>query len=67
MRWHNEETLSSELALRGINKWEKDYAVVSSHIKVPFEQAGKLEELPIRAVINMRTDPDGGLRPIPAT
>jgi pepF/M3 family oligoendopeptidase len=57
-----EETLASELSLSGSNAWHKLQGVVSSQIKIPFELHGKTEELPITAIINLRSDPDGDVR-----
>ena len=57
-----EETLASELSLSGGRAWEKLQAVVTSQIKVPFERDGRLEDVPISVIQNLRTDPDGELR-----
>jgi len=57
-----EETLAAELSLSGGRAWEKLQAVVTTQIKVPFERDGRVEELPITAIQNLRTDPDGEVR-----
>jgi oligoendopeptidase F len=57
-----EETLASELSLSGATAWAKLQGVVSSQVKVAFERAGKVEDLPITAVINLHNDPDAEVR-----
>jgi len=57
-----EETLAAELSLSGGRAWEKLQAVVTTQIKVPFERDGRVEDLPITVIQNMRSDPDGELR-----
>jgi len=57
-----EETLASELSLSGATAWAKLQGVVSSQVKVPFERDGKVEGLPITAVINLHNDPDEEVR-----
>ncbi len=57
-----EETLASELSLSGSRAWEKLQGIVSTQIKVPFEREGRVEELPITVLQNLRTDPDGEVR-----
>ncbi len=57
-----EETLAAELALSGASAWEKLRGVVTSQLKVPFERDGKVEELPITVVQNLKTEADGELR-----
>ena len=57
-----EETLAAELSLSGSRAWAKLQEVVTSQVTVPFERDGKVEELPIAALQNLRNDPDGELR-----
>jgi pepF/M3 family oligoendopeptidase len=57
-----EETLASELSLSGATAWAKLQGVVSSQIKVPFERDGRVEDLPITVLINLRNDPDEDVR-----
>jgi len=58
-----EETLASELSLSGATAWQKLEEVVTSQVKVPFQREGKVEELPITVVQNLRRyDPDEGVR-----
>jgi len=57
-----EETLAAELSLSGGRAWEKLQAVVSTQIKVPFERDGRVEDLPITVIQNLRSDPDGEVR-----
>jgi pepF/M3 family oligoendopeptidase len=57
-----EETLASELALSGARAWEKLQGVVTSQLKVPFEQDGLVETLPITVVQTMRTHPEEAIR-----
>lgn len=57
-----EETLASELSLSGAVAWEKLRGVVTSQLKVPFERDGRVQELPITVLQNLRTEADGELR-----
>ncbi len=57
-----EESLAAELALSGANAWQKLQGTVSSQITVSFERDGKVEEMPITALQNLRYDPDGEVR-----
>ena len=57
-----EETLAAELSLSGSRAWERLHGVVTTQIKVPFEREGRVEELPITIIQNLRTDPDGDVR-----
>jgi pepF/M3 family oligoendopeptidase len=57
-----EETLASELSLSGATAWSKLQGVVSSQVKVPFKREGKVEDLPITVLINLRNDPDEDVR-----
>ena len=57
-----EEKLASELDLSGGNAWEKLQGVVTSQLGVEFELNGKMEKLPMPALINLRGDPDESVR-----
>ncbi len=58
-----EETLASELSLSGGNAWEKLHGTVTSQLSVPFERDGKLEDVPMPALQNIRRyDPDERVR-----
>ena len=57
-----EETLASELSLSGATAWAKLQGVVSSQVKVPFEREGRVEDLPITVLINLRNHPDEDVR-----
>jgi pepF/M3 family oligoendopeptidase len=57
-----EETLAAELSLSGASAWEKLRGVVTSQLKVPWAQDGRVTDLPITVVQNYRTEADGDLR-----
>ena len=57
-----EETLAAELSLSGGRAWEKLQSVVTTQVKVPFEREGRVQELPMSVLQNLRTDPDGEVR-----
>jgi pepF/M3 family oligoendopeptidase len=57
-----EETLASELSLSGATAWSKLQGVVSSQVKVALERDGRVEDLPVTVVINLRNDPDEDVR-----
>lgn len=57
-----EEGLASELSLSGIRAWGKLQGIVTSQLKVPFERDGKVEELPVTVLQNLRTDADEDVR-----
>jgi pepF/M3 family oligoendopeptidase len=57
-----EETLAAELSLSGLRAWHNLQRVVTTQLKVLFEQDGQVAELPITVLQNLRTDPDGELR-----
>ncbi len=57
-----EETLAADLSLSGGRAWEKLQSVVTTQIKVPFERDGRVEDLPITVIQNLRSDPDGEVR-----
>ncbi len=57
-----EEALASELYLSGAAAWSKLQGTVCSQISVPFERDGKMEKLPVTALINLHSDPDPEIR-----
>jgi pepF/M3 family oligoendopeptidase len=58
-----EETLASELSLSGGGAWEKLQATVTSQLSVPFERGGKIEDVSMPALQNIRRyDPDERVR-----
>jgi pepF/M3 family oligoendopeptidase len=57
-----EEALAAELSLSGGMAWGKLQGVVTSQLKVPFERDGKMEELPITVLQNLRSNADEDLR-----
>jgi pepF/M3 family oligoendopeptidase len=57
-----EETLAAELSLSGLRAWSKLQGVITSQLKVPFEQDGQVTELPITVLQNLRTSPDEEIR-----
>jgi oligoendopeptidase F len=57
-----EEALAAELSLSGSVAWGKLQGTVTSQLKVPFERDGKVEELPITVLQNLRSDADEDVR-----
>jgi pepF/M3 family oligoendopeptidase len=57
-----EETLASELSLSGADAWQKLHGTITSQVKVPFEQGGETEDLPVAVIQNMFTSPDPEIR-----
>jgi len=57
-----EEMLASELSLSGGNAWSKLQGTVTSQISVDFEIDGKMEKMPITAIINLRGHADEDVR-----
>ena len=49
-----EEALASDLSLSGASAWQKLQGTVTSQISVPFEIEGKIEDVPIAALQNIR-------------
>ena len=56
------EELSNELALSGANAWSKLQGTLTAQLTAPFEVDGKVEQLPMPALINYRSHPDEGTR-----
>lgn len=59
---HSEEALAAELSLSGANAWSKLQSTVVSQTSVEFELDGKLEKMPMPAIINLRNHPDESVR-----
>ena len=58
-----EESLAAELALSGINAWSKLHGTIWSQLTIPFEQDGKIEQLPMPMIQNLaRSDSNGEVR-----
>jgi pepF/M3 family oligoendopeptidase len=57
-----EELLANELTLSGGTAWEKLQGTLTSQKTVPFELDGKLEDLPMPALINLRSHPSAEVR-----
>lgn len=58
----SEEALAAELSLSGANAWSKLQSTVVSQTSVEFELDGKLEKMPMPAIINLRNHPDESVR-----
>ncbi len=57
-----EESLAAELTLSGGNAFEKLQGTLTSQLSIDFELDGKVEKLPMPALINLRTHPDETVR-----
>jgi len=57
-----EEGLAAELGLSGANAWNKLQGTVTSQLTVDFELDGKMQKLPMPALINLRSHPDAETR-----
>ncbi len=57
-----EEMLTAELTLSGSNAWGKLQGTVTSQINIDFELDGKVEKMPITAIINLRSHPSEEVR-----
>ncbi len=57
-----EEGLSAEMSLSGGNAFEKLQGTVTSQLSVDFELDGKMQKLPMSALINLRSHPDEATR-----
>lgn len=58
----DQEGLASELSLSGGNAFEKLQGTVTSQLTVDFELDGKLQKMPMPALINLRSHPDEATR-----
>ena len=57
-----EESLAAELTLSGANAWTKLHNTTTSRLSVDFKLDGKVQKMPMPALINLRTHPDGEVR-----
>lgn len=57
-----EEALAAELSLSGANAWNKLQGVVTSQLTVDFELDGKVQKLPMPALINLHSHPQREVR-----
>src|SRR5512139_2880002 len=57
-----EEALAAEMSLSGGNAFEKLQGTVTSQLSVDFELDGKMQKLPMPALINLRSHPDEDTR-----
>lgn len=57
-----EEELAAEFGLSGTNAWSKLQGTVTSQLTVEFELDGKVQKLPMPALINLRSHPDESVR-----
>lgn len=57
-----EETLAAELTLSGGNAFGKLQGTVTSQMTVDFELDGKVQKMPMPALINLRSHPDESVR-----
>lgn len=56
------EALAAEMSLSGGNAFEKLQGTVTSQLTVDFELDGKVEKMPMPALINLRSHPDEATR-----
>ncbi len=56
------ESLAAEMSLSGGNAFEKLQGTVTSQLSVDFELDGKIQKLPMPALINLRSHPDESVR-----
>ncbi len=57
-----EESLAAELNLSGGNAWSKLQGTVTSQLSVDFELDGKVQKLPMPALINLHAHPEENVR-----
>lgn len=57
-----EEALAAELTVSGADAWQRLQESVTSQLSVPFEVDGELKQLPMPALINLRSHPDEATR-----
>ncbi len=62
MMSEQEEVLASELSLSGASAWSKLQGVVTSQKTVDFELDGKIQTLPMPALINLHSHPEEAVR-----
>ena len=56
------EGLAAELSLSGSSAWNKLQGTVTSQLTVDFELDGEVQKLPMPALINLHSHPDGDVR-----
>ncbi len=57
-----EEALAAELNLSGANAWGKLQGTLTSQLTAEIEVGGEVKKLPLPAVINLHSHPDGDVR-----
>ena len=57
-----EEALAAELNLSGGNAWNKLQNVITSQLTIDFELDGRVQKLPMPALINLHSHPDEAVR-----
>jgi pepF/M3 family oligoendopeptidase len=57
-----EESLAAELTLSGGNAWGKLQGTITSQLTAEIDLDGRVETLPMTAIINLRSHPDGDVR-----
>ena len=57
-----EEALASELTLSGGNAWGKLQGTITSQLTAEIELDGRVQTLPMTAIINLRSHPDEAVR-----
>ena len=57
-----EEALAAELSLSGASAWGKLQGTVTSQLTVDFELDGKIQKLPMPALINLHSHPEESVR-----
>jgi oligoendopeptidase F len=57
-----EENLAAEMTLSGGNGWGKLQGTITSQLSAEIELDGRVQTLPMTAIINLRSHPDGQLR-----
>jgi pepF/M3 family oligoendopeptidase len=57
-----EESLAAELTLSGANAWTKLQSITNSQLSVDFKLDGKMQKMPMPALINLRSHPDADTR-----
>jgi oligoendopeptidase F len=57
-----EEALAAELSLSGASAWGKLQGTLTSQLTVDFELDGKVQKLPMPALINLHSHPDESVR-----
>lgn len=57
-----EESLAADLSLSGSNAWNKLQGTVTSQLIVDFELDGKVQKLPMPALINLHSHPEEDVR-----